>query len=165
MDIRIATIQELENWWDKKIEKQPNNPAYRQWKKTFVYGNKSGERKTFFVFGEKGEYIGQGTLLLKNNDPLMTGNGKAEIIKLEINKEHRGKGIATKIYEKIEDYAKQNGIHTLTIGVEPCEVRNMQIYFHWGFVEYLQCITETFPPREEGGVGETITVLCYQKKI
>ena len=165
MEIRIATIEELNAWWDKKIEKQPNNPAYKEWKKNFVDGNLLGERKTFFVFDEKGEYVGQGTLLLKNEDPLMTGDGKAEIIKLEINKEHRGKCIATKIYQSIEDYAKKNGIHTLTIGIEPCEVHNMQIYFHWGFVDYLQCITETFPPREESGVGETITVICYQKQI
>lgn len=164
MEVRIATIQELEDWWNKKIEKQPNNPAYKVWKNNFVNGNKTGERKTFFVFDD-GDYIGQGTLLLTSKDFVMTGNGKAEIIKLEINREHRGKGIATKIYKAIEDYAKENNIHTLTIGVEPCEVRNMQIYFHWGFVEYMQCITETFPPTEKGGKGETITVLCYKKTI
>ena len=164
MEIRIATPQEIENWWNKKIEKQPNNLAYKKWKNAFVEENKKGNRKTFFVF-ENGEYIGQGTLLLKGNDAIMTGEGKAEIIKLEINKEHRGKGIATLIYKKIEKYAKQNGIKVLTIGVEPCEIRNMQIYFHWGITNYLNCTTETYPPKSEGEVGETITVLCYSKNI
>ncbi len=164
MDIRIATIKELEDWWNKKIEKQPNNPAYKIWKETFVKGNVEGSRKTFFVFNENG-YVGQGTLLLESEDKDMTGDGKAEIIKLEINPEFRGQGIATKIYETIKNYAKSVGVKTLTIGVEPCEVRNMQIYFHWGFVNYLKLITETFPPRVAGGEGEVITVLCYSKTI
>lgn len=164
LEVRLATIKELETWWDAKINKQPNNPAYKEWKNNFVNGNKLNERKTFFVF-DNGMYVGQGTLLLKNNDKLMTGEDRAEIIKLEIDKEYRGKGISTLIYKAIENYAKENNIKTLTIGVEPCEIRNMQIYFHWGFTNYLQCITETFPPREEGGVGEVITVLCYSKNI
>ncbi|MBE7074586.1 MAG: GNAT family N-acetyltransferase [Clostridiales bacterium] len=164
MEVRIATIEEIVAWWDKKIEKQPNNPAYKVWKQNFVDGNKNGSRKTFFVF-DKNEYIGQGTLLLKSNDKIMTDKNKAEVIKLEINPEYRGKGIATLIYKAIEKYAKDNNITTLTIGVEPCEVRNIQIYFHWGFTNFLQCIAETFPPREPGGIGETITVLCYSKNI
>ena len=165
MKVRIATIKELEQWWDKKIAKQPNNPAYKEWKYNFVNGNKTGERKTFFLFDENEEYVGQGTLLLKSNDKIMTGENKAEIIKFEINPEHRGKGFCSLIFREIEKYAKENNIKTLTIGVEPCEIRNMQIYFHWGFMNYLQCVTETFPPREEGGEGEVITVLCYSKDI
>ncbi len=165
MQTRIATIEELSAWWDAKIEKKPDNPAYKIWKENFVEGNISGERKTFFVFDENQQYVGQGTLLLKSKDKVMTDVGKAEIVKLEINPEHRGKGIATKIYQAIEDYAKENKISTLTIGVEPCEIRNMQIYFHWGFTNFLKCTTETFPPTTPGGEGEVITVLCYSKQI
>ena len=164
MEIRIATAEEVEAWWDKKIAKAPNDLAYKKWKDIFVNGNKSGERKTFFAFDDE-KYIGQGTLLLKGEDKVLTGEGKAEIIKLEILPKYRGRGIATKIYKKIEEYAKANGVKILTIGVEPCEVRNMQIYFHWGFVDFLQCTTETYPPKAEGEKGETITVLCYSKKI
>lgn len=165
MEIRIATIAELEAWWDAKIEKQPDNPAYKVWKNNFVQGNIKNERKTFFVFNDNNEYVGQGTLLLQSEDAVMTGKDKAEIIKLEINPQYRGKGIATKIYQAIEKYAKQNGIKTLTIGVEPCEIRNMQIYFHWGFTNFLKCTSETFPPTTPDGEGETIIVLCYSKQI
>ena len=81
MKIRIATIAELEAWWDAKIEKQPDNPAYKVWKNNFVQGNIKNERKTFFVFNGNNEYIGQGTLLLQSEDAVMTGKDKAEIIK------------------------------------------------------------------------------------
>ena len=104
-------------------------------------------------------------MLLESNDKVLTGKGKAEIIKLEILPKYRGRGIATKIFKEIEKLAKKMKIKMLTIGVEPCEVKNMQIYFHWGFTQFLQCISETYPPKAEGEKGETITVLCYGKKI
>ena len=88
MIVRIAAIEEIEDWWDEKINKNPTNLAYKEWKDTFVNGNKIGERKTFFVF-EDGKYVGQGTLLLKSQDEVMTGPQKAEIIKLEINREYK----------------------------------------------------------------------------
>ena len=164
IEVRLATIEEVEDWWNKKISKSPKDMAYKKWKENFVEGNKNGLRKTFFAF-ENGKYIGQGTLLLESDDKVLTGKGKAEIIKLELLPKYRGKGIATKIYQKTESFAKKQKIKMLTIGVEPCEVRNMQIYFHWGFTQFLQCISETYPPKAEGEKGETITVLCYGKKI
>lgn len=164
LEVRLATVEEVEKWWDAKIAKSPMDLSYKKWKDVFVNGNRSGDRKTFFTFDE-GKYVGQGTLLLKSDDKVMTGNGKAEIIKLELLPRYRGKGIAGIIFREIEKYAKKNKIRTLTIGVEPCEVRNMQIYFHWGFVNFLQCVTETYPPKAKGEKGEMITVLCYSKKI
>lgn len=164
MDIRIATTKELENWWDSIIEENKDDKSLIIWKNIFVTENISGKRKTFFVF-DNDLYIGQGTLLFESKDKVMTGNGKAKIIKLEIKENYRGKGIATKIYNALKDYAKSVGIDTLTIGVEPSEIRNMQIYFHWGFTNFLQCYTETYPPQNDGDDGETITVLCYSQKI
>ncbi len=164
MNIRIATIEELEKWWDEKIKENPSDESYLVWKNNFITENASGRRKTFFAF-DKGIYIGQGTLLFDSKDKIMTGNGRAEIIKLEVEKAYRGKGIATKIYNSLKTYAKSVGIKVLTIGVEPSEIRNIQIYFHWGFTNFLQCITETYPPKNKNECGETITVLCYSQKI
>ena len=164
MEIRPATIEELEDWWNKRISKDPKNNSWVVWKNNFVEENKSGKRKTFFAFNNK-KYIGQGTLLFESEDKVMIGNKKAEVIKLEIIKEERAKGIATKIFNTLKDYTKSVGIKTLTIGVEPCEIRNMQIYFHWGFTNYLQCITETYPPENDKVDGEIITVLCYSQDI
>ncbi len=164
MEIRPATIKEIEDWWDKRIAKSPDDNAWVVWKNEFINENKNGKRKTFFAFDNK-KFIGQGTLLLDSEDKVLTGNGKAEIIKLEIIKEERGKGIATKIYTTIKDYAKTAGIKTLTIGVEPCEIKNMQIYFHWGFTDFLQCKTETYPPKSENEAGKMVTVLYYSQNI
>ena len=164
MEIRIATMQELENWWDKEIKENAGDNSLVVWKNNFIEENINGKRKTFFAF-DSGKYVGQGTLLFESKDKVMTGDGKAEIIKLEIEEEYRGKGVATEIYKALKFYAKSVGIKTLTIGVEPSEIRNMQIYFHWGFTNLLQCITENYPPKNDGDEGEIVTVLCYSQNI
>ena len=163
MEIRIATMQELENWWDKEIKENVGDNSLVVWKNNFIEENINGKRKTFFAF-DSGKYVGQGTLLFESKDKVMTGDGKAEIIKLEIEEEYRGKGVATEIYKALKFYAKSVGIKTLTIGVEPSEIRNMQIYFHWGFTKFLQCITENYPPKSDEE-GEIVTVLCYSQNI
>ncbi len=165
MIVRLATIEELNEWWDKRIAKSPNDNSWVVWKKSFIEENLNGKRKTFFAFDNSGKFIGQCTLLLESEDKVMTGNHKAEIIKLELVAEERGKGLATKIYNAVKDYAKQQGVKTLTIGVEPCEIKNMQIYFHWGFTNFLQCITEIYPPANKDVEGKVVTVLCYSQEI
>ena len=164
MEIRIATMQELENWWDKEIKENAGDNSLVVWKNNFIEENINGKRKTFFAF-DSGKYVGQGTLLFESKDKVMTCDGKAEIIKLEIEEEYRGKGVATEIYKALKFYAKSVGIKTLTIEVEPSEIRNMQIYFHWGFTKFLQCITENYPPKNDSEEGEIVTVLCYSQNI
>ncbi len=164
IEVREATIKELNDWWDNHILENQGDNSHVVWKKNFVSENKKGLRKTFYAW-DGNRNIGQGTLVFKGEDSKLTGAGKAEIIKLEVVEEYRGKGISTQIYKYMENYAKKNGFDTLTIGVEPCEIRNMQIYFHWGFTNFIQYITETYPPKIEGKQGETITVLCYSKKM
>ena len=165
IQVREASIEELEAWWDKKIDAQPENIAYKEWKNNFVEGNKQGNRKTFFAFDENNSYIGQGTLSIVSEDDDLTNNGKAEIIKFEVNRDMRGNGICSKIYKKIVEYAKSIGIKTLTIGVEPRETRNIQIYFHWGFLDFIKLTSETYPPRGPGLEPETVYVLYYKKEI
>lgn len=162
--IKKASIMDVEDWWSKQEKKDPTNLSIKTWKQNFLEGIKSEKRATFFAM-HNGKYVGQGTLLFQSDNKVLTGGGRAEIIKLEVLPKFRGLKISSKIVKYITEYAKQNKIKMLTIGVEPCEVKNMQIYFHWGFTKFLECITETFPPKAKGETGEVITVLCYAKKI
>ena len=38
----------------------------------------------------------------------------------------------------MENDLKSKGFKSLTLGVEPKEVRNIQIYFNWGFTKYIK---------------------------
>ncbi len=164
MEIRLSTESELISWWDNAIKRHTDDNAYVVWKECFIRENLNGKRKTFFAF-DNGIITVQCTLLLDSDDKVMTGDGKAELIKLEIIPAYRNMRLATKIYNEVKKYAKSIGIKTLTIGVEPGEIKNMQIYFHWGFDTFLQIITETYPAKNQFEKGETITVLCYCQNI
>ena len=58
----------------------------------------------------------------------------------------------------IEDL-KKRGYTRVTLGAEPCEVRNMMIYFKYGFTTYLKTAYESYPD------GEKIMVNYYSKEI
>ena len=40
---------------------------------------------------------------------------------------------------------KQKGYKEASLGVEPREVRNIQMYFHFGFTNYIKTTKETLP--------------------
>ncbi len=59
----------------------------------------------------------------------------------------------------MENDLKQKGFTTLTLGVEPSETRNIQIYFNWGFVNYIKTSYERYPN------GDEILVNYYKKEL
>ena len=65
----------------------------------------------------------------------------------------------------MEEDLKNKGFNTLTLGVEPSEVRNIQIYFHWGYQNYIKTAYEEYPPEENEIEGEKILVNYYSKKL
>ena len=54
---------------------------------------------------------------------------------------------------------KKRGFSSLTLGVEPSEVRNIMIYFNWGFTNYIKSDYEYYPNNEK------ILVNYYEKKL
>ena len=54
---------------------------------------------------------------------------------------------------------KQKGYTKAVVGVEPKETRNREIYYHWGFTEYVRTGSETYPD------GTVIMVEFYGKQL
>lgn len=69
------------------------------------------------------------------------------------------KGYFSKLYKFMESELKSKGFERLTLGVEPCEVRNILIYFNWGFTDYIKTSYEIYPD------GEKIIVNYYGKNL
>lgn len=59
----------------------------------------------------------------------------------------------------MENDLKEKGYKTLTLGVEPSKVRNIQIYFKWGFTKYIKTDYEYYPN------GEKAIVNYYKKDV
>ena len=143
-----ASIDDLEKRWDKNIADNEGDDRWVAWKKETIEKNKSNKIKTFVVmYGE--EPIGEGTLVFSQQS--------VEINALRIDKQYEGKGHISKLVKFMEQYAKSKGYKTATIGVEPCETRNIQIYFHWGY--------DSFVNSEISEIEEEGLILIYSKEL
>lgn len=141
--IRKATREDLEQLWNRSIAENPGDEAYYRWKKQFIADNKSGAAATFAVICD-GEPVGEGTLLfspecraIRGRLCLADGVNVTNINALRIRKEYEGRGYVSQLVRTMEDYARAKGYSQITIGVEAAESRNLGIYLHWGYDEYL----------------------------
>jgi len=159
-DYRKATLEDLEQIWNKSILDNPRDTRYLRWKQQFIDDNLSGAAATFVICID-GDCVGEGTLLLspgcraiRGRTSLCDGETTANINALRIRKEFEGMGHISALMKTMEDYACARGITTLTIGVEAAETRNLGIYLHWGYDRFLML-------EQEDGVP----VLYYAKTL
>ena len=157
---RKATFDDLDRIWDRNIADNPGDDRYLRWKKQFLEDNASGDAATFVVVHEA-EPVGEGTLLLspacraiRDRTQLCDGKTVANVNALRIRKEYEGQGHISAMMAELERYAVTMGIKQLTIGVEPAEARNLGIYLHWGYDQFIMA-------EEEDGC----LVLYYGKDI
>lgn len=157
---RKADLQDLNQIWDKNIAENPDDPRYLRWKTQFITDNENGAAATFVILRDDAP-VGEGTLLLspdcraiRGRTCLCDGSITANINALRIQKDCEGQGHISSLMKAMETYARSLGIKNLTIGVEAAETRNLAIYLHWGFREFLM-------HEEEDGA----LVLYYSKAL
>ncbi len=150
----------LEKIWDKNIKGHEGDNCWLKWKNEMIKYNADGKAVTFVILCDN-EPIGEGTLLLspqckavRHRKILCDGECIANLNALRIQKEYENKGHISKLLREIEKYALKNGYSYLSIGVEAKETRNLSIYLHWGFTEFIKSYKE-----------ERRLVLYYRKKL
>lgn len=159
INYRRATIKDLERMFDKEIQENLDDKRYLRWKDEFIESNKLNNSITFVVLDDD-EPVGQASLVLNKNvlkfacKDLLCGESTAYLSAIRIKKEYEGHGYISKLVKMMESFAKQNGIKFLTIGVEAKETRNIGIYLHFGFNEFIDSVVDD---------GEL--VLFYKKGI
>ena len=159
-EYRKAAPRDLERLWNANIAENPDDPRWVKWKEEYVSLNKTGMGYTFAVVID-GEPVGEGTLLfspdcsaIAGRADLADGTVTANINALRIRKMYEGQGHISALVRLMESYAAEHGITRLTIGVEAKETRNIAIYLHWGYTEFVTHAVED---------GEL--VLYYAKNI
>lgn len=145
---RIATIKDLEKIWDKDISENESEERYIRWKEQYTEYNKSGKGTTFVVVNND-EPIGQITVLFSpecsavcGKPMLCNGTSIANMNAFRIEKKYEGQGHISKLVKMAEMYAKEKGVSYLTIGCEAKESRNLAIYLHFGYTEFITNIIE-----------------------
>ena len=143
VEYRMATIEDLISVWDKDIEKNPGDNRWKRWKKEYIDYNKNNELKTF-VAVDNGEVIAQISVVLKTNvkavrgkEALCDGRIIANMNAFRCDKEYEGKGHISKLVKMGEEYARKLGYTYMSIGSEARESRNLAIYLHFGYTNFI----------------------------
>lgn len=160
---KIATLDEV------KTREQFLIDTHEEDKMNWIkWGN---ERIKYFTEGKiviyygilKGEIICEATANLdKSVDADSHGlidEHTAYLSAFRTNKQYEGKGYFSKLYKFMENDLMNKGYTLLTLGVEPDEVRNNEIYQHYGFTEKIKSVPDTYPN------GKVVQVDYYGKRL
>lgn len=163
----VASLADAEKLWQEKEEKSPDDLSIKIWKEKAINGIKRGTR--IYYYGHIGnEVICEAAALLSldevQNGEGLTGGSAVYVSAFKTKEEYRGQGYFSLLYKFMEDDLKKRGYKKITLGVEPCEVKNMMIYFKWGYTEFIKTAYEEYPS-ENGGENEKIIVNYYAKQL
>lgn len=144
----IASPSGLEQIWEKNIENNKGDEDWVKWRKEYIDYHMSGKSKTFLVW-HGSEPVGEGTLLflpecraIGGRELLADGQRTANINALRMEKAYEGQGHISRLVKLMEEHARTKGYQRLTIGVEAHMTRNLGIYLHWGYDEFVMSEVE-----------------------
>lgn len=163
---KIASIDEMNKKWDYEINSNPNDNKYLIWKEKFINGVKLNKRICYYGI-LNGEIITEGTAILskdeaQNSDDLIDDH-TAYLTAFKTIYKYEGKGYFSKLYKFMESDLKSKGYTRLTLGVEPTEIRNMNIYTHWGYNNFIKSAYEDYPIVDNN--PKRVEVNYYSKNI
>lgn len=169
---KIATRDEILKRWDYLIGIHSNSNKWIEFRKNALKHYDENSTISYFGFLNN-EIICEATAYIKNSafigdisEPVgLLNDNMAYLAAFRTNKEHEGKGYFSKLYNFVENDLKRRGYNELSLGVGPESVRNIEIYFHLGFRDYIKTIVEYKTSQEDSLKKEEEVILFYKKKI
>ncbi|MBQ2724280.1 MAG: GNAT family N-acetyltransferase [Clostridia bacterium] len=138
-----ASPDKLKEIWEYNIAENPGDGRWIRWGAEALENNRTGRTKTFLIL-HAGEPVGEGTLIF---DPacsavdgrlaLADGETVTNVNALRIRKAFENRGHVSALMKRMERYARERGFTRITIGVEAKEARNLAIYLHWGYTDFI----------------------------
>lgn len=160
---KVPSLQEMNTKWDYEISHSGEDRGnWIIWKKENISRFISGDIIPYYGI-LNGTIICEATAIVnpraaQNSDGLV-GDTTAYLSAFRTIPEYQGRGYFSALFKYMENDLKKKGYTKLTLGVEPCEATNRQIYAHFGFTEYVKSATETYPD------GTVIDVDYFAKRI
>ena len=162
---KIASLQEMEIKWEYEIAQSGKDKEnWIVWKKQSIENYKQGYTIPYYGILE-GNIICEATAIVspkaeavQNNTDLVNSHTVYLSAFRTINK-FQEKGYFSKLFHFMIDDLRQKGFTKATLGVEPAEEKNKEIYSHYGFTEYIKSGKEYYPD------GTVIDVEYYRKTI
>ena len=158
---KIASLEEMNTKWDYEIahaEDDKNN--WIIWKQSSIENMLQGKALPYYGILD-GQIISEATAILdssiaQNSDGLVDEK-TAYLSAFRTIPEYQGQGYFSKLFKFMLEDLMSRGYEKVTLGVEPEETDYKEIYFHYGFTEYIKSGVECYPD------GATIDVEYYGK--
>lgn len=167
---KIPSMEEINIKWDYEIAAHPGDNSWIIWKSNFIKNIESGTRVSYYGI-LKGVTITEATVVISEKDEniqnknMPVGDKIAYLTAFRTVEPYQGKGYFSKLYKYMENDLKSRGFTKVTLGIEPCEVKNMKIYFNRIFDAFIKTAYEKYPPHSEGTEPEKIMVNYYSKNL
>lgn len=162
---KIASVDEVITKWNYEIKKQKRKQkksALELVKNNAVENIKNGQAVIYYgKLNDK--IICQATAMfdediIQNSDGLV-GTQTVYLCNFSTDKKYQGKGYFSKLFKFVIEDLKNKGYTKYTLGVEPKEIKNLQIYRHFGFNKLIKSGQETYPD------GTIIDVDYYEMEL
>lgn len=159
---KIADLDEIIKKWDYEISIHPNDENWLIWKNKSIEGY-IDNNQLCYIGVLNGEIITEATAMIspfgvQNTDGLVS-NDTAYLCAFRTRKEFQHQGYFSKLYRYMENDLYDKGYRILTLGVEPDDIKNKEIYFKYGFTHFVKSAFEIYPD------GEQIYVEYYSKHL
>ena len=160
---KIATIEEMNIKWDYEIDRaEEDKENWIIWKKANLERFQKGQIIPYYGLLD-GIIICECTAVLspeviKDSENLI--NDKTVYLEaFRTIEEYQGQGYFSKLFRFMIEDLKSRGYEKATLGVEPQEKKNKEIYFKYGFTEHIKDAIDTYPD------GTKIYVEYYGKNL
>ena len=158
---KIATKEEILKELDYEISIHPYDNNWLKWKEEAAR-RKDGERITYIGVLD-GKIITEATAALtkescQNSDNLVDED-TVYLMAFRTKKDYRGQGYFSRLFNYMINDLKNRNYKKVTIGVEPSELTNREIYSHYGFNDFIKKDFEIEPD------GSKVEVDYYGKYL
>lgn len=160
---KIASPQEMNVKWDYEIaQRGKDKENWIDWKKRSIENYERGYTIPYYGILE-GVIICEATAMIHpkvvQNSTGLVGGHIVYLSAFRTIVKFQGKGYFSKLFHFMIDDLRHKGFTKATLGVEPDEEKNKEIYTHYGFTEYIKSGKEYYPD------GTVIDVEYYGKTL
>lgn len=144
---KTASIADMEVKWNDEI-KRHKSPNWQIWKTEAIERVQNGQSIAYYGI-LNGKIICETTALLDEkfvqNSEGLVDSKTAYLCAFRTVEKYQGQGYFSKLFHFMISDLKSKGYKRVTLGVEPTETENLQIYQHLGFCEHIKSAQEKYP--------------------
>lgn len=160
---KIASLDDMNTKWDYEIDNATDDKEnYIIWKKANIERFQKGYIIPYYGI-LNGKIISECTAVINSsivqNSEELIDDKTAYLMAFRTIEEYQGKGYFSKLFKYMINDLKNRGYKIVTLGVEPEEKKNKEIYYKYGFKEHIKDAVEEYPN------GKKINVEYYRKYL